>query len=184
VGGPSSSDPSNGSPPILFRIVSKSNQSIATCPSCQAKDLRRLHWTLWEKAIYRGVYKCSSCGRSRCVGRLIVPSAWMESKLLSVYHFCLRHARLWRVSTLDPNAQPIPRSSRWVELLREVILDLETQLTPLRARAQRGVNADSGLFVYFPANSDRAADGRVGFVVPKTEYPARRRGRPAGSRKI
>ena len=141
-GGRSSSDPANGSPPILSQeSVPIPNQSIATCVSCQTRDLRRIHRTIWEKAIYRGVYKCLSCGRSRRVARLNAPSAWIDRKVCYVYDRCLSRARLWRPSTPDQSAQPIPWPSRCMDLLREVILELDTQLTRLRAKAQKGVHS-------------------------------------------
>jgi len=133
--------PQRSLPIFSQAFVPKTNQNIATCPGCQAMDLRRRHRTFWEKAIYRRIYRCTCCGRSRRVVRLIEPAAWMESKLRYIYDGCLRHARLWRSSPPDRNAQPISRSSRCVDLVRDVILDLETQLTRLRAKAQKGVHS-------------------------------------------
>lgn len=118
-----------------------SNQTMAVCANCQAKDLRRLHRTFWQKAIYERVYKCLSCGLNSRVARLDKPSAWLASKACYVYNVCLRYARLWLWPTPNRNLRPNSWPSRGIDLLREVILELEMQLTRLRAKAQRGVHS-------------------------------------------
>jgi hypothetical protein len=140
-GGPSFPNPANGSPPIVSQeSVPKSKQSIATCTSCQGRDLRRRHRTFWEKPIYAGVYRCMSCGRSWRIVRPTVASTWMGRKLRYAYDRCLQRARQWRPPTPDRNAQTIPWVSR--DLLPEGILELETQLARLRAKAQSGVHSE------------------------------------------
>ena len=40
-----------------------------TCPFCHSLALRRVRRTLWERCVYRRVYKCRCCGRlERLVG--------------------------------------------------------------------------------------------------------------------
>ena len=142
-GGPSFPNPANGSPPIVSQeSVPKSKQSIATCTSCQGGDLRRRRRTFWEKPIYTAVYKCMSCGRSWRIVRPTVASTWMGRKLRYAYDRCLQRARHWRPPTPDRNAQTIPWVSRCVDLLREGILELETQLARLRAKTQSGVHSE------------------------------------------
>jgi hypothetical protein len=124
----------------LKESVPKSNQSIATCTCCQGRDLRRRRRAFWEKPIFTGVYKCMSCGCSWRIVRRTVPSTWIGGKLRYAYDRCLK--RHWRPPTPDRNAQTIPWVSRCVDLLREGILELETQLARLRAKAPRGVHSE------------------------------------------
>jgi hypothetical protein len=58
----------------------------------------------------------------------------MGRKLRYAYDRCLQRARHWRPPIPDRNAQTIPWVSRCVDLLREGILELETQLARLRAK--------------------------------------------------
>ena len=75
--------------------------------------------------------------------RLTVASTWMGSKLGYAFDRCLKRARHWRPPTPYRNAQTIPWVSRCVGLLQEGILELETQLARLRAKAQKGSTAKS-----------------------------------------
>ena len=83
-----------------------------------------------------------SCGRNWRIVRLNVPSTWMGSKLRYAYDRCLKRARHWGPFTPDRNDQTVPWVGRCVDLLREGILELETQLARLRAKAQRGVHSE------------------------------------------
>lgn len=77
---------------------------------------------------------------AHCAGH--VPSTWMGSKLRYAYDRCLKRARHWRPPAPDRNAQTVPWVSRGVDLLREGILELETQFARLSAKAQRGVHSE------------------------------------------
>jgi len=52
-----------------------------TCPFCWSVAVRRVRRTLWQKCIYRRVYKCRCCGRIGCVLRIFAFGSTPKARL-------------------------------------------------------------------------------------------------------